>query len=127
MEMTTTRISPGSYAGGPRRFDPEAASGLGSPERLRGLTNMEDLRAAARISYRRRNKQRRLIAGVLVALALALSVGLTVARNRPTIRPASAESAQRRGGIEGMLADERQRILRELWKMEALEASRGLR
>lgn len=127
MEMTTPGISPGSYAGGPRRFEPEAAAGVGSLEEVPGLSRVEDLRAAARTSYRRRNKRRRLITGVLVALAVALSVGLSVAKSRRTTWPSSAESVQRRGGIEGMLADERQRILSELWKMEALEASRGLR
>lgn len=110
------RIS-GMFPGGPSR--PGAASG--TPARSTRKDSHDPLRSA--LLARARRKRRRIVSAMLATLAAAGASGLMLGLEaHPS--PASVVESARESGPRDALREETDRVLRELWRMEALERGR---
>lgn len=117
-----SRIS-GPYPGGPRR--PSEEPDDHEPVRVGSGEEVESRLQDRSRRERERRKRRRIVVGLvaffLVAGGIGTWIGLRSLRTAEEIAAEEEAREQEESGIEGVLRQERNRILRELWKMEDLE------
>lgn len=113
----------GSYPGGPAR---DGSGGTDRPPvRVRRVRDFEDARALRSLASSRRDRRRRVVAGLALLLAVAFGVGTSLGRSshetQATLTARETESRQRDVDI----SREVNRTLLQLWKMEDVEAARS--
>ncbi|MBI4539329.1 MAG: hypothetical protein HY704_07470 [Gemmatimonadetes bacterium] len=108
----------GPYPGGPRR---PAEGEPGHPVVLEGGEEVEArLKEGARQRHERR-KRKRILAALVAVVLVALGVGTWLGiRSYRSAREIASEKQRAEEGRR-LIEQERQRILQELWRMEALE------
>ncbi len=109
----------GLYPGGPRQFDSTARSEVLANARIGSVAEFESQRFSGPQAARLRNRQQRMIVGGAVAVFLAVGTGYWLGESHQITESAAINVSATQG--EDRIAEERDRILRELWKMEAVE------
>lgn len=117
----TGRIS-GAFPGGPRRSGGELPQG---PFRLAPVAEIEAARAARRRGRARKLRKRRVALGLAAALASALVAGGALGHASRTTAE-ELRAAREAQSADALVSQEVNRVLMQLWKMEDLEALRGL-
>lgn len=113
----------GVFPGGPRRRRSDEGPSR-RPATLAELSVQADRRRLAR---RERRRARRRRTGIVLALVGSAAVGFALGHQShasPDSLRAELESAN---ALDGAVSREVNRVLLELWKMEDVEAKRGLR
>ncbi len=110
----------GRYPGGPRR-EPLVALADRPPPRLSTVAQIEERKARGAVRHVRKRRRKRVLAGLVGVVFAAIAVGGWVGwKSHKSSEDITAElETDADGGFD--LENERDRILRELWKMEEME------
>ena len=111
----------GRYPGGPRREPLVAVESRPRP-RLSTVNEIEERMARGAVRHRQQRRKTRVLMGLAGTVVAALAAGDWIGlKSHQSTEDITAElGAETDGGVLD-LAGERDRILRELWKMEEME------
>lgn len=115
----------GLYPGGPKELEALARSTVLANASIASVAELESQRFRGPQEAQARRRRTRLIVGAILAVTLAVATGYWLGTSH-RMSEQDAVNAGAGAGSEDRIDEERDRILRELWKMEAVErASRS--
>ena len=109
------------YPGGPQRGASGSDGGVASPVMLRFGHDAEVRRDRAYVRKTKKGRRRRMSLGLVLALLAGASLGSWVGANTKDPEEEVARQTEAPSSLVDLLVQERRRIIKELWAMEALE------
>ena len=112
------------YPGGPRLASAESPAGpRGASRRPRGGEDAEERSTRRFVERRRAERGRKIVTFLVVIVALGASVGTLIGFKTRDSNVLLASPGEAEPTMSDLLAQERSRIVHELWNMETLEVS----